>query len=623
MFVAWLVLALILYLPALAGGLLWDDAAHLPAPALQSWSGLWAIWSEPGATQQYYPVLFSAFWLEHQLWGDATIGYHLINVVLHTAFACLLAVFLRRLAVPGARWAALLFLVHPVAVESVAWISEQKNTLGGVLYVSAALAFLRFHQCRASRWYAVATALFVLALLTKSVTAVLPCVLLCLVWWKEGRLDLRREVAPLLPWIVVGAAAGLFTAHLERVHVGAEGADFNLSVLERLLLAGRILGFYASKVVYPADLSFTYPRWEVEAGRAEAYLPLVIVLGCFVLAGVRAVSRGRRGALVVLLVYAGTLFPVLGFLDVYPFVFSFVADHFQYFAMPAALAALVAASLGIAARGPAWVGRLLPVFGAVVVLVLAGLTHRQARHYTDATTLYRHVLAENPESWMAHANLGLILGAAAETRDAGLAHLETAVRLRPERAELQFNFANALARVAGRERDAEAAFQRALALRPGLPDVHNNLGLLYLNAFGDTGRAEEHFRSALRARPDDTAASANLGSLLATQPGRETEAIESLRQALARDPALHSMRHVLARVLARSPDRREEAVETYQQVVSALPDDMDARFELAVVLMRASSAEDRSRAALLLDEVLRREPDRSAARALLEELRAL
>lgn len=621
MFAAWLVLALVLYFPALAGGLLWDDVAHLPAPALRSWSGLWAIWSEPGATQQYYPVLFSAFWLEHRLWGDATLGYHLINVVLHTAFACLLAVFLRRLALPGARWAALLFLVHPVAVESVAWISEQKNTLGGVLYVSSALAYVRFRELRAPRWYAIATALFALALLTKSVTAVLPCVLLCLVWWKEGRLDLRREVGPLLPWIGVGAAAGLFTAHLERVHVGAEGADFGLGALERLLLAGRSLVFYASKLLYPTDLSFTYPRWEVAAAGVGAYLPLAGVLGCFAVAGVRALTRGRRGMLTALLVYAGTLFPVLGFLDVYPFVFSFVADHFQYFAMPAGLAALVAAAACAAPPGAAWVSRSLPVLAVSVAVVLAGLTHRQARHYTDAETLYRHVLEQNPDSWMAHANLGLILAASAETQDVGLSHLEAAVRLRPERAELQFNLANTLARVPARQRDAEAAFQRALALRPGIPDAHNNLGLLYLNAFGDVRRAEEQFRAALDARPDDTAASANLGSLLATQPGREREAIDHLRQALARDPALLPMRQILARVLARLPERRDEAVDAYVQVVDALPDDVDARFQLAALLARSSSQEERARAAALLDEVLRREPERVAARALLENLR--
>ncbi|MEN6452293.1 MAG: glycosyltransferase family 39 protein, partial [Thermoguttaceae bacterium] len=169
---------LVAYLPALRGGFIWDDDGHVTRPELRSWHGLYRIWHEPNASQQYYPVLHTAFWIEHRLWGDNTLYYHLVNVLLHTTAAVLVAVVLRRLAVPGALLAAAIFALHPVHVESVAWISEQKNTLSAVFYLGAMLAYLRFDQTRRPLAYAVAIALFVLGLESKTVTATLPAALL-------------------------------------------------------------------------------------------------------------------------------------------------------------------------------------------------------------------------------------------------------------------------------------------------------------------------------------------------------------------------------------------------------------------------------------------------------------
>src|SRR5271157_527348 len=187
-------LTLACYWPALRGELVWDDDAHVTRPEIRSVAGLWQIWSDLHATQQYYPLLHSAFWIEHRLWGDAPLGYHLINVLLHAAAACLLVLILRRLRVAGAWLAGLLFAVHPVCVESVAWISEQKNTLSLVFYLLAALAYLRFDRGRRRKWYALALGLFVLALLSKSVTAMLPGALLLVLFWRRGRLSWRRDV---------------------------------------------------------------------------------------------------------------------------------------------------------------------------------------------------------------------------------------------------------------------------------------------------------------------------------------------------------------------------------------------------------------------------------------------
>jgi len=214
------------YLPALRAGFVWDDDAHLTRPALRSLNGLWRIWSEPGATQQYYPILHSLFWLEQKLWGDAALGYHIANLVLHGSAAILFMFVLRRLAIPGAWLAALLFALHPVHVESVAWITEQKNTLSAVFYLAAALAYLRFDGERRRASYLVAFGFFVLALLTKTVTTTLPAALLVVFWWQRRSLSWPRDVRPLLPWFALAVTAGLFTAWIERTLIGAEGATF-------------------------------------------------------------------------------------------------------------------------------------------------------------------------------------------------------------------------------------------------------------------------------------------------------------------------------------------------------------------------------------------------------------
>ncbi|MEO7799331.1 MAG: hypothetical protein ABIY47_16575, partial [Opitutaceae bacterium] len=244
-------IALTIYWPALRGTFLWDDDGHVTRPDLQSLGGMARIWFEIGATQQYYPVLHSAFWLEHFIFGNSPTGYHVVNVLLHATSSCLFATLLRRLSVPGAWLAAFLFLLHPVAVESVAWISEQKNTLSTVAYLLAALAYLSFDRTRRPAHYAIATLLFLVALGTKTVTATLPPALLVIFWWRRGRIELRRDVLPLAAWFLFSLSAGLLTAWVEHQVVGAGRNDFSLDLVQRGLLASRAIWFYLGKLIYP------------------------------------------------------------------------------------------------------------------------------------------------------------------------------------------------------------------------------------------------------------------------------------------------------------------------------------------------------------------------------------
>src|SRR5689334_9927577 len=245
---------LLVYQPVWNGGFLWDDAAHVTRPDLRSWQGLWNIWFAPGTTQQYYPLTHTFFWIEHRLWGDARVGYHVANILLHATAASIAGLLLYRLAIPGAYFAAAIFALHPVQVESVAWVSEIKNTLSAVFYLGAALAWLRYRRNGDLDAYALTLGLFVLALCSKTVTATLPAALLVIEWWQRGRLSWRRDVLPLVPLFALGAAAGLMTVWVERSLVGAEGAAFDLTPIERALIAGRALWFYARTLFWPVDL---------------------------------------------------------------------------------------------------------------------------------------------------------------------------------------------------------------------------------------------------------------------------------------------------------------------------------------------------------------------------------
>jgi len=538
--VCWLLfgVTLVAYLPALQGGFIWDDPGHVTRPDLRSFAGLLRIWFEPGATQQYYPMLHSAFWVEHNLWGDSALGYHLINVLLHAGSACLLGRLLCKLAVPGAWLAAFLFALHPVCVESVAWITEQKNTLSLLFYLLAAHAYLRFDEQRCRSDYLRAGLFFVAALLSKTVTASLPAALLVVFWWRRGRLDWRRDLLPLSPWFVFSAGSGLLTAWMEHAYIGAQGADYAYGFVERCLIAGRAFWFYLGKLLWPADLIFIYPRWTIDASAWWQYLFPLAGLG---LTGILLwFSKRMRGPLAVLLLFGGSLFPALGFINVYPFVFSFVADHFQYLASLAVFAGAgwVGATLGSRFLKP---GLLAPSF--VVLLLLGSLTWLQAGMYRDLVTLYETTIARNPSSWMPYNNLGVEFSRQGR-HDEALAHFRKAIELRPDYAPPYNNLGDSL-NTLGRHREARDYLRRAIELMPGYAEAHCNLGVALLS----TGQEQEGIASleqALRLKPHYPMAHFNLG-LAHARGGRMAAALHHFEIAVQQNPDNEAARNALTR----------------------------------------------------------------------------
>jgi protein O-mannosyl-transferase len=606
-FLLLLTVTVVSYIPALQGGFLWDDDRHITKPELQSVHGLWRIWSDIGATQQYYPLLHSAFWLEHRLWGDTVLGYHLVNIALHVTLAFLVMLTMRYLLLRGALLAGFIFAIHPACVEAVAWISEQKSTLSGVFYVAAALLYLHFDRSRRRSLYAWATLLFILALLSKTVAATLPAVLLVIFWWQRGRLSLYRDVLPLSPWIALGGAAGLFTAWIERTIIGAQGSGFALTSTQRVLLAGRVIWFYFGKLVWPANLIFTYPRWVIDPSVWWQYLfPAGVVgVGIFLL----ALARRQRGPLAGFLIFTGTLFPVLGFLNVFPFRYSYVADHFQYLA---SLGIIVPVSSALAVLSHRFLRTRTNEIALMAVLVcfLGTLSWRQSRSYVDATTLYRDTLAKNPTSWMAHNNLGIIASKSPGGMSDAISEYETALRLYPEQAEGHINLGNALSKLPSRLSDATREYETAIKIRPQAVEAHYNLGLAWARLPGHLSDAVAEYQATLKLDPKLADAHNSLGLALAQMPGRLAEAVAEYQTALQLKPESLEAHVNLGNALSQTPGRLSDAVAEYQAAVSMNPDSAEAHYDLGTVL---ASLDRQSDAIAEYEAAIRIRPDYAEA----------
>ena len=579
---------LLAYLPALRGGLLWDDNMHVTRADLQSLHGLWRIWFELGATQQYYPLLHSAFWLEHHLWGDAVMGYHLTGVALHAASACLVVMIVRRLALPGAWLAGFLFALHPVCVEAVAWISEQKSTLSGFFYLAAAVTYLSFDRTRRRSDYYLALGLFLLALMSKTVTATLPAALLVVFWWQRGRLAWKRDVLPLAPWFAIAIPAGLFTAWVESTPrlIGAQGVEYALTLPQRLLLAGRVPWFYAWKVLWPFDLMFVYPRWQIDPDQWWQYLfPLGLVGVAFTLI---LLARRTRGPLAGFLIFTGTLFPVLGFFNVYPFRYSWVADHFQYLAT---LGIIVPAASGLTIlAGRIFPGEHAALAASLPLLAALGIgAWNQSGTYRDYESLFRATLARNPGSVLLHNNLGVILMSSGREREAS-AEFEAAVRQSPDNPDYHVNLGLALAQMPGRLADAVAEYQKALRADPNLYAAHLNLGLALMSMPGRRQDAIAEYQKAiaatqatLRNDPDFWQAHLNLGIAYSQIAGRDADAIGEYRMALRMKPDSALAHFHLGNTLHKMSSL-PEAIAEYQASIAIDPGVPEVHYELAYAL---------------------------------------
>jgi protein O-mannosyl-transferase len=420
------------------------------------------------------------------------------------------------------------------------------------------------------------------------VTCSLPAALLLVGWWKNGRLR-PGDVLPLLPFFALGAAGGLVTAWVEKHHVGAQGAEWSFTFLERCLIAGRALWFYAGKLAWPAALTFVYPRWNIGTGVWWQWLYPAAAAG--VLAGLwLARHRIGRGPLVAALFFAGTLGPALGFINVFPMRYSFVADHFQYLAMVGLIA--------LAAGGLARLPRAVP---ALLVVGLGVLTWRQAVIYRNPETLWRHTLAGNPEAFLARNNLGVLLIRQGQV-ETGLEHCRQAIRINPTNSEARANLAIGLA-CKGQWDEVLANFHRAAQVNPNDFKAQYNLGIT-LAARGRLDEAIKAYFQALQIKPDFPDAWNKLGAALASQ-GRLEVAIESYQRALQLNPNHSEALDNLGNALT-ARNRIEEAIELYRRAILLRPDHAETFFHLGMAFGQSGR---RQEAAASYREALRLNPD--------------
>jgi len=566
-------LTVIAYAPVRDCGYIWDDDDYVTEnEELRTDQGLWRIWTKPGAVPQYYPVVHTTFWIEYRLWELNPQGYHLVNLALHIFVSLLWWAVLRKANVPGAWLAAAIFAVHPVHVESVAWITERKNVLSGVFYLLSALTYMKFCpvgqpndplRMRDWRLYGLALLLFTLALLSKSVTATLPCALLLLLWWQQKQLPVREFVV-LIPFFLVGMVAGLHTAHMERTHVGADGDEWMFTLAERFVIAGRAIWFYAYKVIWPNHLLFFYERWHVLMSEWDRQWWTQLLFPGTALGVIGTLWAFRKrigyGPVAAVLFFCGTLFPALGFLNVFPFRYSFVADHFQYLASMGIIA-LACSLMAISLKDRTAFGFV----ASIILIAFVVRTRAQIPVYQNETALWNDVIEKNPLPWMAHNNLGNLL-LDKNKKDEAIEQFRLAYQAHPSYSVPYYNIGTVLAKL-NRHGEAIKYYRMAIRNKPKWGKHNYNYAVSLIHT-KQQDEAIEQLNIAIRKLPRHAPAYFNLGKVLFDRKQIEP-ARDQFEKAVALNPSDNEAWIALG-VAYEKLNQYEQAQDIYVRLLSQL-----------------------------------------------------
>ena len=542
---AFLVAIFVFYSPALSGEFLWDDAIFSEEKTIQSWSGLWSLWFAPSEIESelhYWPITYTTFWLQHKLFGSNPIGYHIVNCILYFINVVLIWRLLLKLEVPGAWAISMLFTVHPLHVESVAWLIEQKGLLSALFYLGAVHAWLRFRESSSLKTYALTLSLYVLGLLSKSIVVTLPATFLVLLWWKQKRVSVH-DLMRLLPFFIVGFAIALgdYLFYVSR----EEQLDVAYSSLERILIAAQAVWFYVGKLLWPANLIVIYPHFDVSVDNLIAWLFVAATVGVLIVLWSYR-HRIGKGPLAGVAFFAITLSPTLGFVDFGYMEFSFVADRYQYLAGLGVMAVLVG---GVIHAMQPYITSFRPVVVGVFIILVIGLgtlTGRQATIYQDGITFFSHIVTHNPTAHDAYISLGSALYEIGRFEEGYKANLK-AIELQPNRATAHSNAAYALVQMQ-RYGEAEEMLERTLELDPNSETAWLNYGGLLFT--------QQRYQEAVAAY--QKVIELGTDSMLAYGPvaksyyrlGHYTKAMEWINWALARAPA-PSVRDELSKLSAK------------------------------------------------------------------------
>jgi tetratricopeptide (TPR) repeat protein len=567
-----LVATFAVYQPVWHAGFIWDDDELLTDNPVIKKAGGWYLPWFTASTLDYYPMTFTVWWLEWHLWGDHALGYHLSNVLLHGLSAVFLWRVLLRLKIPGALLAAAIFAVHPVNVESTAWIAEGKNTLAMFFYTLTLLLWLEFDDTGQWKWYALALAGFALGMFSKSAIAPVPVLLLGIAWWRRGRVD-AKDLLRAVPFFVVTAAICCVSIWFHEHRAMGQDIVRTDSFWSRLAVAGYAVWFYLDKAILPLNLIFVYPRWQIDVSNALNYLPGILLVAALVVCWCYRRSWGK--ALFFALAYfVLLLLPILGFLNIYFMRYSLVADHWQYFAIigPIALVASVIRK---------------PALAVVIVLAVGTLTWKQCAIYADSETLWRVTLARNPGCVIALDNLGRARLDKGDTDDA-IQLCQQALAKDPDSVTAQFNLGEALTKK-GQLNDALASFQKAMQLDPGMSGIPERVGEVYLKQ-GNFAAAIPYFQKAIQLQPDYALAWCNLGYTL-LQQGRLTEAMAYYNKAIELNPRYALAHNDLGNILLQLGGI-DPALEQFQQAAVIDPNFAEAHFNIAEILLARGNVDE-------------------------------
>jgi len=575
------------YRPAWHGGFLWDDDAYIINNELLTAPDGWQrIWFSLDSPSQYFPFTYSTFRIERALWGLNTTGYHWVNLLLHIGNALLVWAVLARLRVPGSWLAAAIFALHPVQVESVAWITERKNVLMAFFFLLTLLGWIAFVDERTRRrwiFYCLALIFYVLALSAKATACTLPAALFLILWLQNKPITMRRLIQ-IVPFVILGIGMGLLAVWWERYHQGTNRAVFTfLGPIERILVASRAVWFYLSKIFWPSNLTFIYPRWNISPADLLDYVWLLAgIAACVVIYFLRRYFQ--RSVEVAAAFFVATLSPVLGFIMLFTFRYAFVADHYQYLAC---IGPIALASAGIVSLSGKFAQYRVVTVSVALLLVasLGALTWRQAATYTDIETLWRTTLARNPECWMAHTNLGIVLLQKGKIDD-GIAHYRSALQMQPDSWDAEYNLGTALLGK-GQVDEAILHCERAVGMRPTDPDSQVSLG----DALFQKGRIDEaiaHYQKAIMLHPDHFLARYSLGHAL-LEKGELDSAIQVCRSALLLRPSDADCQTTLA-IALEEKGNPAEAIQHYKKALELAPESIATLTNLAWLMATSQEA---------------------------------
>ncbi|PYO24555.1 MAG: hypothetical protein DMD88_00470 [Candidatus Rokuibacteriota bacterium] len=575
------------FLPALQNQFVnWDDKDNfLDNPHYRGlgWTHLRWMWTTH--LGHYIPLTWMTLGLDYLLWGMNPVGYHLTNLLLHAANAVVFFFVVRRiltLALPSpserghalavsAGFAALVFAIHPLRVESVAWVTERRDVLSGLFYLVAILLYLRACErgARGRGWYWLSVAVFVGALLSKSMVVNLPVVLVILDVYPLRRLGgsigwrsepARRVYVEKIPFVLLAAAASAI-AVMAQSSVHAVASLAQLSVPGRVAISTYGLSFYLWKMVVPVNLS---PVYELRPPVNPWATPFLLSYGVVLALTAIALALRRRvpGLPAAWVAYIVVLLPVLGIFQSGP---QIAADRYTY------LAGLGWAILAGAGLLSCWRSSRRSKTGTPATWLLAGiafcvvvglgvLTWNQVHVWHDSEKLWSHAVAIDPGSAVGQYSRGLVLAQQGKLTEA-MEYYQTALRINPDYADAHNNVGAVLADQ-GRLAEAIEHYREALRLKPDYADAHYNWG----NALAQQGKpaeAIEHYRQALRIKPDDALSHTNWGVELAQQ-GKLAEAIDHFREALRIKPD-DALAHRNLGLALTQQGKPAEAFEHFQQ----------------------------------------------------------